>query len=641
MLDRCRGIKDQLKRRTELMGKMKILTLGLLFSIVALITPLRAGASQFNGFVGFGDSTLDTGYFRNHSSGIPALDQLIAGAIAQGAQGGFAGNGVMNTTILAGKFGLSAAPVGGGGSNYANGGALSAINSLLYPGNVSSVQQMENYLAAGNGFANPNALYVISTGNNDLSYAEAIKASDSVMSGWASSLAAQTAVLQGAGARTILVPNSYRYAVDAGLGGAIAGSKAADYALSVWYGRQIWSSLHQEGVRFVPADLDTLFKYVVHNPTRFGFTASSVLASNAPVYDAPSPYDSALLAILTPAQQRDYLFIDGKHLTTAGQTIEADYEYSLLTAPGEISLLAENAVQDTLARIAAIQSQVDLSMRHRGPGGVNVWASAGAGSLSIENGTGFSNDSGAPFGGSVGVDYLMRPGFILGLAFTASNEEEGFSEGGDFNETVEAPSLYAACKFGQLWANVIGSYGLFQDSISRRVQLGIFTDTDHADTAGQSPSFALRGGRDLRLGVITTGPVVGATLQQVHVNSFTETGASGVTALSFGSQTRNSYVTQLGWRVSADLGDWQPFAEAQWDHDWADTHRTVTACLTSVTAPSYTSSAAPSASDWASATVGASYKIDSRITLQGGFSVVFLNPQVTDFGGRLGLIASF
>ena len=42
----------------------------------------------------------------------------------------------MNTTILAGKFGLSAAPVAGWGSNYAVGGATTVPNSTpVLPGN--------------------------------------------------------------------------------------------------------------------------------------------------------------------------------------------------------------------------------------------------------------------------------------------------------------------------------------------------------------------------------------------------------------------------------------------------------------------------------------------------------------------------
>ena len=74
--------------------------------------------------------------------------------IANGATGGWAGNGVMNTTILAGKFGLSAAPIGGGGTNYAVGGATTIPNNapvLPANANTTTIQQIENYLSSVNG----------------------------------------------------------------------------------------------------------------------------------------------------------------------------------------------------------------------------------------------------------------------------------------------------------------------------------------------------------------------------------------------------------------------------------------------------------------------------------------------------------
>ena len=100
-------------------------------------------------------------------------------------------------------------------------------------------------------------------------------------------------------------------------------------------------------------------------------------------------------------------------------------------------------------------------------------------------------------------------------------------------------------------------------------------------------------------GPVTTGPVAGFVLQQVRVDGFTETGTSGVTALSFGAQTRNSAVSQLGWHGSVDFGDWRPFAEVAWNHEWAGKNRTITASFTSIAAPSYTAAAVPIASDWA------------------------------------------
>ena len=101
-------------------------------------------------------------------------------------------------------------------------------------------------------------------------------------------------------------------------------------------------------------------------------------------------------------------------------------------------------------------------------------------------------------------------------------------------------------------------------------------------------------------------------------------------------------VSQLGWRGSLDLGDWQPFAEVEWNHEWAGKNRTVTASLTSIAAPSYSAAAAPIASNWATVSVGVSYQTQSPDDpAAAAASAVFINPQATSYGGELGLNVSF
>lgn len=626
------------------MNKMKrVFLVATWLTVPVLNMPGAAYADGFDQFVVFGDSTLDTGYFRYHTTGSATTDSEIANAISLGATGGWAGNGVMNTTILAGKFGLGADTIGGGGTNYANGGATTVPNNHpIFPANVTTLQQIENYLASVKGAANSHALYLIKSGDNDVTYylqqgAAFMAANPNYLSDGAAALAASVARLQAAGARHIVVRNSYDSALFAGLGGDIDSRFAAAYAVSRQLWVTEWSDLAAAGVHFIPADNDSLFRYVVHHPTLFGFTAESVLPENA-----PSPASTAILSVVSPAQQQDYLFVNGPHFTTAGQTIEADYTYSLLIAPSQISLLAESAVQTGMTRMATIQGQIDLSEQHRGPNGINAWASAGVSSLDLDNDSGFPEGSSTPFSGTVGADYRTPAGVIAGAALTVGTQTQDFSiGGGDVEQTDEALSLYAAYRAGALWGNLVAAYGLLQNDLSREVTLGRFIDRNHADTSGQSLSLALRGGGDLRLGQITTGPVAGVVLQRVHIDDFTETGTTGVTALSFDDQTRNSLVSQLGWRVSAEVGHWRPYAEAEWNHEWADRDNSVTASLTSVAAPSYTMDAAPVASDWASATLGASYKVNSQVMLRGAVSAMFFNPEVTSYGGEVGLSVSF
>jgi outer membrane lipase/esterase len=633
-------------------------------ALLAAIPLSAAGAAGLDQFVGFGDSTMDSGYFRYGSTGglyalgaasATAVDAGIKSAVAAGASGAFVGPGLVSTTLLAGRFGLSALPVTipGGGTNYANGSAQTVSTTPAdgylngFFNNVPTVAQISNYLAAVHDAANPGALYMINTGANDLFWMQSQQPSlspwqleQTYMKPWAATLATGVATLQADGARTIVVLdfNEYARLVDANGNLSVAG--ATDFAESQTYGSVIWSSLRAAGVNFVPADISSLFKYVAQNPTKFGFAAANVLASNR-ACGATSSLACSPGILVAPDAERTHLWADDVHLTTAGQTIESDYIYSLLTAPSQISLLAESAVQVGLMRATTIQQQIDLSTEHRGPNGINVWTSAGASTLTIKNAPNFPNVSGPPFGGTVGADYQLPGGVIVGAALTAGGLAQRFSTGGNYSQADEAMSLYAAYRSGPVWGNVIASYGLLQDHIARQVTLGLFTDQNNADTDGHSLALALRGGSDFRFGQVTTGPVMGVVLQQVRLNGFTETGTSGVTALSFGDQTRNSFVSQLGWRGSAELGNWQPFAEAEWNHEWGGRNRTLTASLTSIAAPSYTELAAPVASDWATVLLGVSYKLTPQVILRGAVMTMFANPQVISYGGELGVNVSF
>src|SRR5262245_26849427 len=155
-----------------------------LLAAASLLFVTQAEAQSFNQFVAFGDSTTDTGWFAHASTGIPAVDALVASSLAQGGNAHFTGPGPGNAQILAGFFGLSANGANTpGGTNSAIGGALndSGLASIVGPGfenlftlfamkaNPSlpgTATQIQNYLASVNGQANPNALYLIGSGGN-------------------------------------------------------------------------------------------------------------------------------------------------------------------------------------------------------------------------------------------------------------------------------------------------------------------------------------------------------------------------------------------------------------------------------------------------------------------------------------------
>src|SRR5579872_550322 len=259
-----------------------------ILAMAALLSAIPyAQAQNFNQFLAFGDSTTDTGWFTGvtsgpHSTGITFYDSAIAAALQAGGNAHFTGPGPGNAQILAGFFGLSANSVSSPhGTNYAIGGAfddafLGAGFQNLFPATIGipnpqlpgTAAQIGNYLASVNGRANPNALYLISSGGNDAFYASSTFGSNAAAANVfllneAQALASGVAQLQAAGARYIIVPDEYQ-------------PPSADANAAV-YGRTIftatWADLAAAGVKFIPADTASVIAAVEQNPLAFGITA--------------------------------------------------------------------------------------------------------------------------------------------------------------------------------------------------------------------------------------------------------------------------------------------------------------------------------------------------------------------------------
>jgi hypothetical protein len=111
------------------------------FAVAALLyfTQL-AEAQSFNQLVGFGDSTVDTGWYTGvtsgaHATGVLSTDNSIAASLAAGGNAHPTGPGLGNAQLLAGFFGLSVNSASqAGGTNFAIGkrGGLSRASWLRF-----------------------------------------------------------------------------------------------------------------------------------------------------------------------------------------------------------------------------------------------------------------------------------------------------------------------------------------------------------------------------------------------------------------------------------------------------------------------------------------------------------------------------
>jgi outer membrane lipase/esterase len=659
-------------------GAMILRRLGILG--LALLVAGPATAQTFSNTIFFGDSNTDSGWFlyKPFVSGTPAKPPAGFGnGMAPPGAGTWTTNPDSGwANIFANKFGYSATPAdtpGTGGNNWAIGGAR--VIAGFY-NTWSTQQQITAYLAGSGGVADPNALYTYWIGINDLKtttsafgpYPGNIVSPQNVaqITTLAGQAVGQVVQLWNAGARYILVPspNTLTPAAYAATGNP-APYNAVTQSSRDLYTQLVWNSLASKGINFIPADIGSLQSYVLTNPAPFGITSTSIVNAACGLVNS---YQCTAANLVTPNANKTYFYADsihapdgGGHLSGAAQQIEADYFYSLVVAPSEISFLAEAPIKTRLGVVNTITNQIPLS--YSTPGAFHGWVSGDVSWLKVNNSyTGFPNDPGTPVAATAGFDYAVTHDWLVGAAFSGGTTTQSFSLGGNFSQTEYAVSLYSAYRKNAVWLNAIGTWGTLSDSVNRQIPLGITTQSNQGNTSGNNISFAAETGYNFQTAIgtvpatagmalkapaatplyLTHGPIVGIILQQVHIGAFAETNFSGApTTLAFGSQLRNSAVTELGYQASLNLGMWEPYARAVWNHELADTGRLVTASLLSITAPSYSLPAVLLGRDWGTATVGTRVKFTSNMSAYAAFTSQIGQSNVTTYGGQVGLNVAF
>jgi outer membrane lipase/esterase len=315
----------------------------------------QAAATPFDAFYTFGDSTVDSGWWSGAlngqcgpvaspcATGSSTFDAKIASAIAAGGTGAPVGVGLMNTQILASDYGLTSIPANQpGGTNYAISGSLSAVaggsgNLNPNPNLPSTVGQMFNYLGTPVHTADPSALYLVSSGANDVTYAQnnfgTLADQETFLAGQAASLASAIHTLQSAGAQNLVV-------------NGLQGSGT----LATFFTANLFSDLSGLGVNFIGADIAGLIQNVEANPTLYGIApgfqfpgvpgsgtdsacVAGLGASGWGQFCANSTDVSPNHAHLRATDSEDTSFwSDDGHLSAAGQLIEANYEFGLIQA---------------------------------------------------------------------------------------------------------------------------------------------------------------------------------------------------------------------------------------------------------------------------------------------------------------------
>jgi outer membrane lipase/esterase len=306
---------------------------------LGLCAALSAAAGPYSGLVVFGDSLSDSGnnallLAPMYGGSLPPVVVPNDGSYSQiPSAAGTYSNGMVWTQYLAQSLGVALAPSLAGGTNYAFGGAETGIDGSGPNGFPFSMRtQLNGYLGATSNTADPNALYIVAGGGNNVRSAlEAIAGGAdanttalATIANYAADMAGLVVDLKAAGAQHVLVLNTpnfgltplanamgvsaeatgLSFAMDAALAGALAPLGVQTFDMFSFMtavvgagpasGFSNWTNACAAAVN--ACDVNTALFWDGIHPTTLAHQqlAAAVLAVAVPV---PEPDVAALLAV--------------------------------------------------------------------------------------------------------------------------------------------------------------------------------------------------------------------------------------------------------------------------------------------------------------------------------------------------------
>jgi len=496
----------------------------------------------------FGDSLTDSGHFQNT---LPANIRAQAGRFTTNP-------GWVWAQWLADHYGTDATTDNQGGTNYAIGGArLDTPVANAIP----VTAQIDQYLSSHGGVADPDALYTVWGGGNDL-LAFDIFAPVGVQ------MVEAVGHLHDAGARYILVPTIpdaglTPFALGAGLGAAATGVANS-------FNQQIFNGLANAGLRVIPLNTFQLQQEIVADAARYGFTNTTGTACpGSSLTCTPANY-------VVPGADQTYVFADGVHPSSATHRILADYAVSVLEGPRQVAMLPHSAATTGRSRADRVALHVGTAPLAEG---TRWWGDVRGDWQKQDHGDSYEGTTPA---GTFGIDW-SRGNMVFGgfLGYGRGTQDYGH-DAGEFRQTESTLGGFAGWYGESAWINGQVSYSKLAFDVERNLHLGISTRQHSGSPDGSNLSVGLNAGFEFVDGVITHGPVLGVLSQKIEVDGYAEAGTLA-TALSYPQQDYDSLVGSLGWQVRYNAGaTLAPYARVTFDHEFEGSPDEAFASLNSI-----------------------------------------------------------
>ena len=528
---------------------------------IALALCTGTASAQFSGTVIFGDSLSDAGQYGARFTTNPGLTAAM---------------------YVGQNWGFTSTPSTQGGADYAFGGArvvnLPGVPDSPPTGTAPPIAtQVSQFLAKGP--LDPNALYQIQGGGNDLlalggQYLQGQITLPQLQGGLAQAaldLAAQIGRLKAAGAQYVVLQNlgdagKTPYAIAAGQGPAFS-------QLAGLFNSTLSSAISAAGLRVIQFDTFKFQNEIVANPAAFGFvnvtqavctTASSIQCTPATLKD--------------PNGNLTWFWADSVHPTTGTALLLAQAIESMITGPAQIAALGDAPMGVERANWRAIDgrmmSGIDRPATSATARRFQTWASYDYANEDI-TGVGLST-SGNINTIAVGGDMLVTNRILAGIAFSYSEYRGDYSNsGGSFKLKEPMMTLYMGYGDGPWYVGgTFGAGNLDYSSFQRNITLGPATRTESGQTNGYQTIARVLGGYWFKQGNWEHGPFGKLTWDKVVVRQFSESGSDS-TALTYGQQENEAFLSSIGWQVTGNWSGWRPFARATWEYDFKNDERQI------------------------------------------------------------------
>ncbi|MDI2592325.1 autotransporter domain-containing protein [Pseudomonas sp. 681] len=595
----------------------------------------NAAPNPYSSFVVFGDSLNDAGTFADPGGPAGATQRYTNRTGPIYLDGSGENRDLNSTQVLGAKLGFSPAQTASSssavraseglpdGNNWAVGGyRTDQILDSITTTSATGDRTRAGYLPSNNLRADPNALYYLSGGGNDFLQGQVLTPAQANAS--ADRLANSVQALQSAGAKYIMV----WLLPDIGLTPAINGSPAQGLftQLSEQFNTELVSKLQTVNAEVIPLNIPLLLKETFANPAQFGLATDQNLTATC--FSGDSCTENAKYGIhsATPDPYK-LIYNDSVHPTEAGQRLIADYAYSLLAAPWELTLLPEMAQGALRSHQDELRNQWLADWENwQGIGQWRAIVSGGGQHQDFDDQHSAASADGNGYNLNVGGSYRLNEAWRLGVAAGFYNQKiEAGQSDSDYKLNSYMGTAFAQYQQNRWWGDLSMTAGhLDYDSLKRKFQLGVNERGEKGDTDGYVLAFSGRLGYDIAQQVSSPwhlSPFVSADFSKVEVDGYSENGADS-TALTFGDQSRNSRRLGIGLQGKYQITpQTQVFGEIAHEHEYNNDTQDLTINLNSLPNNSFTLEGYTPQTNLNRVNLGVSHNITKDLALRASYNI--------------------